>query len=439
MPQQKKKPKKKTGGNKKKPSKDEVGEDGVVAERQEKVDWVAVEKQELAHMEEKMAHDPDWLAFSLAKAPWLSFSIDTAIDTALDDSYIGGSDEVVARWMHRAESSVIYWIINKIIERDGRAELFRSLGRGWIFILLRRPQRKFKWWFEGCSRVIRNHQSDIAALNLPEGGLEKYTQGYVCQSEIVFLMKGLTPTRIVPIISIQKMANDFEHLHKWATNEDARKAVQTPFPTDEERQAHAAKAAKRRERNKREKEKKKKKKKAQEASSAGEAAAAGGGEPEVMGGEEAGDQFELSDGEDDSGFAARSGGMLDEGASLSFESLLASMKMEEALHSPSQQAEEHVTLIDAVSNSFRPGPGEASATAAADGHEELLAAEGAAANDSAKAGGAVAERVAEEAGRPMTPRDPGSTAGSTLTPRDDDDDDDEDEDEEDDDLDPQPE
>ena len=32
-------------------------------------------------------------------------------------------------------------------------------------------------------------------------------------------------TRIVPIISIQKMANDFEHLHKWATNEDARKAV----------------------------------------------------------------------------------------------------------------------------------------------------------------------------------------------------------------------
>jgi hypothetical protein len=43
-------------------------------------------------------------------------------------------------------------------------------------------------------------------------------------------MKGLTPTRIVPIISIQKMANDFEHLHKWATNEDARRAVQTPFP-----------------------------------------------------------------------------------------------------------------------------------------------------------------------------------------------------------------
>ena len=48
-------------------------------------------------MDEKMAHDPNWLAFSLAKAPWLNFSIDKAIDTALDDSYIGGSDEVVAR------------------------------------------------------------------------------------------------------------------------------------------------------------------------------------------------------------------------------------------------------------------------------------------------------------------------------------------------------
>jgi hypothetical protein len=148
-----------------------------VGQRVVEDDWLAVEKAELAHMEAKMARDSGWLSFSLARAPWLSFSIDRAIDTALDDSYVGGSDEVVARWMHRAESSVIYWIINKIIEVEGRAELFRSLGRGWIFILLRRPQRKFKWWFEGVNRVLRNHQSDISALNLPEGGLEKYTQG----------------------------------------------------------------------------------------------------------------------------------------------------------------------------------------------------------------------------------------------------------------------
>ena len=66
-------------------------------EKDDAKNWVELEKQELAHMDEKMAHDPNWLAFSLAKAPWLNFSIDKAIDTALDDSYIGGSDEVVAR------------------------------------------------------------------------------------------------------------------------------------------------------------------------------------------------------------------------------------------------------------------------------------------------------------------------------------------------------
>ena len=43
-------------------------------------------------------------------------------------------------------------------------------------------------------------------------------QGYVCQSEIVFLMKGLTPARIVPIISIQKMANDFEVSGRFPVN-----------------------------------------------------------------------------------------------------------------------------------------------------------------------------------------------------------------------------
>ena len=293
--------------------------------------------------------------------------------------------------MHRAESSVIYWIINKIIEREGRAELFRSLGRGWIFILLRRPQRKFKWWFEGVNRVIRNHQSDIKALNLPEGGLEKYTQGYVCQSEIVFLMKGLTPTRIVPIISIQKMANDFEHLHKWATNEDARKAVQTPFPTDEERQAHAAKAQKRQERNRREKEKKRERAKrakeerakeeekakqgeqAQEEgrATAGEAEAAAGG---VAGSEDDDDavagvvgagaptaaglsdpeeeeEEDDDDEEDDGGGFASRGGLLDEGASLSFEAMLAAMKAEDAMASPAVE----VSRTFAHDSEARPG------------------------------------------------------------------------------------
>ena len=44
----------------------------------------------------------------------------------------------------------------------------------------------------------------------------RYTQGYVVMSEIVFLLKGLTrlkpSDRNVPIISIQKMANDFKYV-----------------------------------------------------------------------------------------------------------------------------------------------------------------------------------------------------------------------------------
>lgn len=101
MPGSRQKKKKKTGkkgGGAPKAERPETAErTEAQKEKDEAKNWVELEKQELAHMDEKMAHDPNWLAFSLAKAPWLNFSIDKAIDTALDDSYIGGSDEVVAR------------------------------------------------------------------------------------------------------------------------------------------------------------------------------------------------------------------------------------------------------------------------------------------------------------------------------------------------------
>ena len=100
MPGSRQKKKKKTGkkGGGAKAERPETAErTEAQKEKDDAKNWVELEKQELAHMDEKMAHDPNWLAFSLAKAPWLNFSIDKAIDTALDDSYIGGSDEVVAR------------------------------------------------------------------------------------------------------------------------------------------------------------------------------------------------------------------------------------------------------------------------------------------------------------------------------------------------------
>ena len=100
--------------------------------------------------------------------------------------------------------------------------------------------------------------------------------------------------------------------------------MQTPFPTDEERQAHAAKAAKRRERNRREKEKKRERKMRQEeeqeeAAAANRAAAGvagdGDGLDPLAGSARAG--LEVSNTREESRFAARSGALLDAGASLS--------------------------------------------------------------------------------------------------------------------------
>tara|TARA_B100000780_G_scaffold238904_1_gene180478 strand:+ start:553 stop:786 length:234 start_codon:yes stop_codon:yes gene_type:complete len=74
-----------------------------------------------------------------------------------------------------------------------------------VFILLVRNQKRFKWWFEGVDRVLRNHQFDIMCLKLEDEGIEKYTRGYMCQSEIVFMMKGLVPHSNCPIICIMKV------------------------------------------------------------------------------------------------------------------------------------------------------------------------------------------------------------------------------------------
>ena len=150
-----------------------------------------LDRREIAAMEQILGNDPGWLAFSISTAKWVPFSVDPEMQRAFaDTSYIGSNDETVARWMHRAETSVIHHIIHRIIEREKRADLFRALGRGWVFILLVRNQKKFKWWFEGVDRVLRNHQFDIMCLKLEEEGIEKYTRGYMCQSEIVCMMKG---------------------------------------------------------------------------------------------------------------------------------------------------------------------------------------------------------------------------------------------------------
>ena len=214
-----------------------------------------LDRREIAAMEQILGNDPGWLAFSISTAKWVPFSVDPEMQRAFaDTSYIGSNDETVARWMHRAETSVIHHIIHRIIEREKRADLFRALGRGWVFILLVRNQKKFKWWFEGVDRVLRNHQFDIMCLKLEEEGIEKYTRGYMCQSEIVFMMKGLVPHSNCPIICIMKMAHDFIHKKKWGASDEVQRAVMTPLPSDAERHAHAQRAQERKQRRQRAKE-----------------------------------------------------------------------------------------------------------------------------------------------------------------------------------------
>ena len=92
-----------------------------------------LDRREIAAMEQILGNDPGWLAFSISTAKWVPFSVDPEMQRAFaDTSDIGSNDETVARWMHRAETSVIHHIIHRIIEREKRADLFRALGRGWV-------------------------------------------------------------------------------------------------------------------------------------------------------------------------------------------------------------------------------------------------------------------------------------------------------------------
>ena len=82
-------------------------------------------------MEAIMSRDPGWISFSLSTARWIPFSIDPNIQAAFSDQGDKNPDlAVLERWLHRAETSIFHWIICRTVERDGRPNLFRKLGRG---------------------------------------------------------------------------------------------------------------------------------------------------------------------------------------------------------------------------------------------------------------------------------------------------------------------
>lgn len=207
-------------------------------------------------MEAVLSRDPGWISFSLSSARWIPFSVDPSIQAAFSDPADRNQDMAeLERWLRRAETSLFHWIIEKIVERKGRADLFRALGRGWIFIFLLRKKEQFKWWFESVERVLSTHQTDIDKLGLAPQDLQKYTTGYNCEAELVFLLKGIVPkTASSPIISIQRIAENWKQLDMWNSSEQVQEALKLPNPTDAERRAHAARAEKRKAAARRKKE-----------------------------------------------------------------------------------------------------------------------------------------------------------------------------------------
>ena len=136
--------------------------------------WLDFQKRELARLTDVVRGDPDWIAFGIGRAPFVPFSVDPDINAAFNDSRCWQTDsKAISLWMNRAESSVIFFILQRIIERPGRADLFRSLGRGWVFVMLDRPKRRFKWWFESVQQLVKHHPNEILALDLRDAQLEK--------------------------------------------------------------------------------------------------------------------------------------------------------------------------------------------------------------------------------------------------------------------------
>eukprot|EP00658_Telonema_sp_P-2_P024939 TRINITY_DN20037_c0_g1_i5.p1 TRINITY_DN20037_c0_g1~~TRINITY_DN20037_c0_g1_i5.p1 ORF type:complete len:212 (-),score=47.66 TRINITY_DN20037_c0_g1_i5:523-1158(-) len=180
--------------------------------------------------------EPGWIHFSIGKAPWVPFSVRPSIASCMLEIDTAPRENL-GDVLHRAESALISWIVDQILGTEARPERFRNLGRGWLFIFLQREQRKFKWWFESIGRVLANHMCDVRDLNLTDELLEKYTDGYMHNCEVVMCMKGMLPAGHArqPMISIMKMDSEYALAHRWASTEETQKALKSALPSDEAR------------------------------------------------------------------------------------------------------------------------------------------------------------------------------------------------------------
>ena len=226
-------------------------------------------------------NDPNWISFTPADAKWVPFSVDPRMKAVFEE--VGQlreergpeQEKLMIDWMCRAETVVHEWVCRAVVQSEKRAACFRSLGRGWIFMQLsshgERNNRgvamdhlnhrtRFKWWFEGVERIVRNRTPEFhTTLNLPDGEVEKWLYGYQINSEIVFVLRGMAPGRAT--MSRRKWRADYHKQHIWASNDQIEKELNEGIMIEEERQALAAKVDKEREKRKAKRERQKAKKK----------------------------------------------------------------------------------------------------------------------------------------------------------------------------------
>jgi len=219
---------------------------------------VATHRQIVSHD----PHDANWIAFTAAEAPWVPMSVDPAMQRhfAARESIIGLASKqdakVLHEWITKSEEHVHTWVVRGILESEKRAAHFRALGRGWIFVQLSsqqgvhtgkhdstHPARKitrFKWWFEGVERVLRNRQDEFPAMRIAPDEVSKWTTGYVHGAELIFVLRGMVAT--VSLMARVKLRADYHREHVWASTDEVQQAVEAREPTDAERVALAKKA-----------------------------------------------------------------------------------------------------------------------------------------------------------------------------------------------------
>jgi hypothetical protein len=234
-----------------------------------------LDRQDVAKEKSVVSTDPDdphWIAFTSGEAAWAPCPSQDIFDQY--PSIVKAGDlEAGTAWVSEAEEVLLIWIVRRITQSEKRAAQFRSLGRGWIFVQVSIPhshskataQRglrgtsRFKWWFEGVPRVMRNRQDEFAKFS-PKMAHEvnKWTVGYDHSAELVFVVRGFTPG--IATISRRRWTADHYMERVWAPNEEMHAAVERPMLTEEEREVHAKKAEAKAAAKKAKRERQKKKK-----------------------------------------------------------------------------------------------------------------------------------------------------------------------------------